>query len=52
MDSILPSDFGDTKRHPFSVRNGGSIVSRQRGAVLVTGLIFLIILTLMGTTAM
>lgn len=53
MDSILPSDSGDTKRHPFSVRNdGGSIISRQRGAVLVTGLIFLIILTLMGTTAM
>lgn len=53
MDPILPSDSGDSKWHPFSIRNdGGSIVSRQRGAVLITGLIFLIILTLMGTTAM
>lgn len=53
MDSVLSSDSGDSKRHPFSIRNdGGSIVSRQQGAVLITGLIFLIILTLMGTTAM
>ena len=29
-----------------------SLISRQRGVVLVTGLIFLVILTLLGVTAM
>ncbi|WP_350281830.1 PilX N-terminal domain-containing pilus assembly protein [Nitrosomonas sp.] len=53
MDPILPSDSGDSKQPAFLACNGrDGIVSSQRGAVLVTGLIFLVILMLLGTTAM
>jgi len=38
--------------HTTGIRNDGYVIARQRGAVLVTGLIFLVILMLLGTTAM
>lgn len=39
--------------HTLDVRNDNNYVNvRQRGAVLITGLIFLVVLTLLGTTAL
>lgn len=54
MDPILPLGFGDSNRPSafITCNSRGDTVARQRGAVLVTGLIFLVILMLLGTTAL
>ncbi len=50
---ISATSADDGLLHTAGVRNdSGYVIARQQGAVLITGLIFLVILTLLGTTAL